>query len=287
MSYRERFKALRCKVDLCGARCFRRCLLCERPACRWHRRGSNHTWRCIECPDALWAEALQQLREQEREERERVRPGSTVFWRLTYSVLGAIADDEPPGRRRALGPRKGRVVRWRRAARVAWYPARMACAKYPGHREAETLGEAPQRVAALRTQRWVPRGPPPPRGPRPWLGVVALAVVLLLVCVPLRVVEVPAELAAAESSSTGEAWSTDVHMDPRQPRPGATPRPVPNQKRAPCTAGLELEVNGVCWLPMVYRPPACPPQTVAHEGQCLLPVATPRPVPVGSDAGLP
>jgi len=67
--------------------------------------------------------------------------------------------------------------------------------------------------------------------------------------------------------------------------PGAPPVLSPNQKRAPCTAGLEREVNGGCWLATEHQPPKCPPQTVAHEGRCLVRVARPQPVPVSVDAG--
>ncbi|ATB27308.1 serine/threonine protein kinase [Melittangium boletus] len=69
--------------------------------------------------------------------------------------------------------------------------------------------------------------------------------------------------------------------------PGAPPALSPNQKRAPCTAGLELEINGGCWLSIVHTTPACPPQTVAYEGRCLVRVAKPQPVPMSVDAGGP
>ena len=69
--------------------------------------------------------------------------------------------------------------------------------------------------------------------------------------------------------------------------PGALPRLVPNQKRPPCTAGLEREVNGGCWLATEHLPPKCPPQTVAYEGRCLVPLVKPAAVPVSVDEGKP
>lgn len=83
--------------------------------------------------------------------------------------------------------------------------------------------------------------------------------------------------------STLEAWVTDIHLDPVPGQSVDAPHPVKNQKRAPCTEGLEVEVSGVCWLRLENRP--CPPQTVAHQGHCLLPVAMPRPPVTSLDGG--
>ncbi len=109
---------------------------------------------------------------------------------------------------------------------------------------------------------------------RPWRrlalsGATALVVVLL----PTKLAPV-AEVRGQEDASE-EVWATDVHVDPVPGRSGEAPRPRSNQKRAPCTEGLEVEVSGACWLPIEKRP--CPPQTMAYQGQCLLPVAVPRP----------
>ena len=124
-----------------------------------------------------------------------------------------------------------------------------------------------------------------PKESRPWwhLGLVlsgtAVLVVALLSATVSPVAEVP------ERDSTVEAWVTDVHVDPVPVRSGEAPRPVPNQKRAPCTEGLEREVSGMCWLATEHTPPKCPPQTIPYDGKCLLPVATPRPVPTSVDGG--
>lgn len=99
----------------------------------------------------------------------------------------------------------------------------------------------------------------------------------------------PAQLAhlveAEQAPEAGEAWPTDVYDDPVPAVAGGAPRPVPNQKRAPCTPGLEVEFSGVCWLWLGQKPPQCPPQSVAHEGKCYLPVAVSRPVPATLDGG--
>ncbi|MCY1083365.1 hypothetical protein [Archangium lansingense] len=122
--------------------------------------------------------------------------------------------------------------------------------------------------------------------PRHWrrLGLVlAGAAVLVVALLPVTLSPVTE---ARRRDSTREAWATDVHMDPVPVRSGEAPRPVKNQKRAPCAAGLEREVSGVCWIATEHAPPKCPPQTVAYGGKCLLPVATPRPVPASVDGGV-
>jgi hypothetical protein len=109
------------------------------------------------------------------------------------------------------------------------------------------------------------------------VGAAALVVMLL----PVAVAPVAGE--RVQEAPTVQAWATDVHVDPAPIRSGDAPRPVKNQKRAPCTEGLEVEVSGACWLPIEKRP--CPPQTVAYQGQCLLPVAVPRPPVTSLDGG--
>jgi hypothetical protein len=119
---------------------------------------------------------------------------------------------------------------------------------------------------------------------RPWwlLGLaLAGAAVLVVVLLPATV-EPVAEVQVQEEDTT-PAWATDVNVDPVPARSGEAPRPVKNQKQAPCTAGLEVEVSGACWLSVTQRP--CPPQTVAYQGQCLLPVAVPRPPVTSLDGG--
>lgn len=115
--------------------------------------------------------------------------------------------------------------------------------------------------------------------PRPrWdVGLVLVGVVALVALVLLwPVVQAPvAKVQVRMPESEMEVWATDIAVDPVPLRSGGVPRPVPNQKRAPCTKGLELELSGACWLSVTQRP--CPPQTVAYQSQCLLlPVAAPR-----------
>jgi hypothetical protein len=120
---------------------------------------------------------------------------------------------------------------------------------------------------------------------RPWwhLGLaLSGAAVLVVVLLPATLAPV-SEVQVRVEDSPVEAWATDLHVDPAPVRSGDAPRPLSNQKRAPCTAGLEVEVSGACWLPIEKRP--CPPQTVAWQGQCLLPVAVPRPPVTSLDGG--
>lgn len=119
---------------------------------------------------------------------------------------------------------------------------------------------------------------------RPWrrLGL-ALSGAAVLVVALLPVAVAPVGGARVQEEPTVKAWATDVHVDPVPVRSGDALRPVKNQKRAPCTEGLEVEVSGACWLPIEKRP--CPPQTLAYQGQCLLPVAVPRPPVTSLDGG--
>jgi eukaryotic-like serine/threonine-protein kinase len=124
--------------------------------------------------------------------------------------------------------------------------------------------------------------PLPPKTRRrnvwPWaLGLSAAAVWMLM----------PGALVSRHAlamSDLDEGWTTDAKVGAAQRR-GAEPRPVPNQKLAPCTAKLELELSGACWLSLKQRPPECPPQTVMYEDQCLLPVAASHPTPVSGEGG--
>jgi hypothetical protein len=113
-----------------------------------------------------------------------------------------------------------------------------------------------------------------------WRLGLALSGAAVLVVVLLPATLAPVTEVRGQEDATREAWATDVHVDPV---PAKAPLPVKNQKRAPCTEGLEVEVSGVCWLPIAKSP--CPPQTVAYQGQCLLPVAQPRPPVTSLDGG--
>jgi eukaryotic-like serine/threonine-protein kinase len=139
------------------------------------------------------------------------------------------------------------------------------------------------RRLARRTPRRGPR--PEPRGEtsRPMHRALPLLLPLgVALAVGLWMVQKPrgAEDDAAASWTRGSA-------DGALARPGGPPRLVPNQKQPPCTAGLEREVSGGCWLSLEQTPPNCPEQTVAHEGRCLLPVVKSPTVPVSLDAGGP
>jgi hypothetical protein len=113
-----------------------------------------------------------------------------------------------------------------------------------------------------------------------WRLGLALSGAAVLVVALLPATLAPVAEVRVQEDATREAWATDVHVDPV---PAKAPLPVKNQKRAPCTEGLEVEVSGVCWLSVIQRP--CPPQTVAYQGQCLLPVAQPRPPVTSLDGG--
>ncbi|WP_257462168.1 hypothetical protein [Archangium lipolyticum] len=122
--------------------------------------------------------------------------------------------------------------------------------------------------------------------PRPWwrLGLALSGATILGVALLSATLAPVAEVRMQEESSE-EVWTTDVNVDPVPVRSGEAPRPRKNQKHAPCDAGLEREISGVCWIATEHAPPNCPPQTVSYDGKCLLPVAKPRPVPTSVDGG--
>lgn len=110
--------------------------------------------------------------------------------------------------------------------------------------------------------------------------LLVLALVLLLPTTQAPVTEVQEQEAL---EPTMEVWATDVAVDSVPARPGEAPRPARDQKKAPCTAPLEVEVSGACWLSVIQRP--CPPQTISYQSQCLLPVAVPRRPGTSLDGG--
>jgi serine/threonine protein kinase len=134
---------------------------------------------------------------------------------------------------------------------------------------------------------WTAPPPAPVRVERRsrWARRLVLATAVLLVLMPVtRVPPIVPSLRVPD-----EEWATDVRVDdPAPARYEQAPLPVRNQKLAPCTQGLEVELSGACWHSLVKQlPPDCPPQTVAYKGQCLWPVPTSRPVPTSVDGGAP
>jgi hypothetical protein len=59
---------------------------------------------------------------------------------------------------------------------------------------------------------------------------------------------------------------------------------VKEQKRAPCTEGIEIELSGACWHSLRQRPPVCPRLTMTYKGECFLPVVKAYPIPTSVDA---
>ncbi|MBM7118255.1 serine/threonine protein kinase [Archangium primigenium] len=123
--------------------------------------------------------------------------------------------------------------------------------------------------------------PPAPRSHGLRLALLSAVVVGALVpviCLAPVALTVPAP---------EEEWMSDVKVDPVAAPSEQAPLPVRNQKLAPCTEGLEVELSGGCWLSLRQGPPNCPRQTVAYKGQCLLPVPKSRPIPTSVDGGAP
>jgi hypothetical protein len=72
------------------------------------------------------------------------------------------------------------------------------------------------------------------------VGVVTLLTLVLL----LPVMQPPvAKVQVRMQEYELEAWATDTTVGPVPLRSGGAPRPVPNQKRVPCTKGLEFRAG--------------------------------------------
>ncbi|MET0401757.1 MAG: serine/threonine-protein kinase [Cystobacter sp.] len=127
---------------------------------------------------------------------------------------------------------------------------------------------------------WKERPAPPAARVEPrtsWPRSLLLAAAVLLVLF----------LGIRESSVEQEqaGWMTDSQLEPTQQQT-REPRPARNQKQAPCTAKLEVEVSGACWHSLRQKPPDCPPQTVAYQGECLWPVPQgPHSIPTSVEDG--
>jgi eukaryotic-like serine/threonine-protein kinase len=115
-----------------------------------------------------------------------------------------------------------------------------------------------------------------------WPRRLMLAASMLLTLVPMTRVPDAPNLRLAD-----EEWATDGRIDPAPAQYEQAPLPVRNQKLAPCTAKLEVELSGVCWHSLRQRPPNCPPQTVAYKDECLWPVPKSRPVPTSVEGRAP
>lgn len=144
----------------------------------------------------------------------------------------------------------------------------MPCAKVPPPRRRQPLPKPPPAEAR------------PPRGT--WRQALAVAAAVLLALLPVELART-----VAPEAPVLEEWHVDLYAQQEPLRAGEAPQPTPQQKRAPCTPGLELEVSGACWLSLEQKPPRCPRQAVAYQGKCLLPVAVARRPPTSLDGGLP
>lgn len=323
MTYRTGYRSAQCEKDGCKTRASRRCRVCEVWVCRDHRFGAGHWFRCYDCP----AEALRQARETWDEQVREERAAARAQEEAEAARLAELGPPHlsPPGTFRAgVWWGLGRMALLREVAEASFgdKASRNGAHQEPAeaHQATPTPGRGPRRGRAApwrelrRWRRQITRRrgygvPVPPRNRRVrrdarprWARLAraagALACALLLALVPLQLLpralkgmSAEAELQAPGGSAEGvpelQAWTVDIEGDGEAGRPGLAPRPVKGQKRAPCDPRFELEVSGVCWLPVEAKPPRCPPQTVAHEGKCLLPLGRAQGPPVSVDAGQP
>ncbi|WP_434386806.1 serine/threonine protein kinase [Melittangium boletus] len=130
---------------------------------------------------------------------------------------------------------------------------------------------------------WTSESPVPPRRHHVWPRRLVLAAAVTWLLLPVG----QAPRSPPEAPLPDAGWTAEARVDPLSVQPEQAPLPVRNQKRAPCTKGLEVELSDGCWHSLVKQhPPDCPPQTVAYKGQCLWPVPKSRPEPTSIDGGL-
>ena len=67
---------------------------------------------------------------------------------------------------------------------------------------------------------------------------------------------------------------------PSSPEKGKAPAPLSDQKRPPCEAKFEVQMNGGCWQEVRGRP--CPSDGFITGGTCYVPVLPSNPKP-GTD----
>jgi hypothetical protein len=116
-----------------------------------------------------------------------------------------------------------------------------------------------------------------------WPRRLVLVAAVLLVLVPM--IRVPSE--APSVQAPGEEWATDGRAGPAPAQYEQAPLPVRNQKQAPCTEGVEVELSGTCWRTLEQRSPTCPRLTFAYKGRCFLPVLKEQRAPTSVDGGAP
>jgi hypothetical protein len=127
--------------------------------------------------------------------------------------------------------------------------------------------------------------------PRPWLrlGLVlaGAAAVGALVFVLVRPSPVSPPSGSPVLPGTQEerpdTFSDAVLYDTTSLEPRLFAKPLPRepfkgQKRPPCIRYTEVELVGACWIPHKLKAP-CPDVLYEHQGECYLPVASPRPPP--------
>jgi hypothetical protein len=129
-----------------------------------------------------------------------------------------------------------------------------------------------------------PLPPPPPFRLKLYLSSPAFVLPMLALALSPSLYQL---LARAEPSPVVQLPHLDttpamIPFDLMRGTLGALPAPAPNQRKAgQCVQGIEVEINGGCWMATDKRPPCPEPRGgwafYAHEGKCWVPVAnTPR-----------
>lgn len=122
----------------------------------------------------------------------------------------------------------------------------------------------------------MPRPPLPPVPPALRWGssLGALAIIAGAIAFPAKLGVSPK---ARSDKPVPVAFASDIVWLPPGALTSDAAKAFPGQKKRPCHPKVQVEWDGVCWIPHRSAPP-CPEGTFEGGGQCLVPVA-PAPKP--------
>jgi hypothetical protein len=111
------------------------------------------------------------------------------------------------------------------------------------------------------------------------IGAMLGVVLVLAAAVLVLVLRSPGLFAPghADAKATNGGKKANESGAPSTPEKGKAPAPLGDQKRPPCEAKFQVEMNGGCWQQISGRP--CPSDGFVTNGKCYAPVRPSEPLP--------